>query len=565
MRSRNRSSNKLHAFRYEQLERRCLLAGDVGVALEGGTLVITGDQLSNQIDVSQEANGDVVFTGRDSTTINGLTEFTFSEAFNRTRFQLNEGADEVILNGFEAGREFRFLGGNGNDRLEANAVTARYYHIQGNAGDDTVALMQSSSRQSAYFHMGDGSDVVAVVSFIAGRNFKVYGDGGNDTFTSDALNVRRKFRLNLGNGNDQALISGETNVGRSSKFRLGSGDDFLGILPDLNGATATFRRHTLVQAGSGNDAVAIGDAIDFERIAKFKGQSGTDAIQIDGPNFERGSIIRRFENQNTENINELIDEVFETLDDVDIDSTLFGNDNATDESSLELDLDDSEIAFEENSAATAIFADLEVQSDSTENIVSAIVQIQDVGDGESLLFEDQNGIAGAFDSGTLTLTGIAPASDYETAIQSVLYQNTSDNPVAGPRTVSISIQSEFPVAPLTANRIINISVVDDPLNLVLPALVSNGTSLLLGEPLEFVLPNADPDNSVVYQLDLEESGIASDASLPLLEPQTGEFSWAPTETGLFALRVLATNDLGQSDQEEFTVLVEPNGVEDSDT
>ena len=89
--------------------------------------------------------------------------------------------------------------------------------------------------------------------------------------------------------------------------------------------------------------------------------------------------------------------------------------------------------------------------------------------------------------------------------------------------------------------------------------------MLLGEPLEFVLPNADPDNSVVYQLDLEESGIASDASLPLLEPQTGEFSWAPTETGLFALRVLATNDLGQSDQEEFTVLVEPNGVEDSDT
>ena len=111
MRSRNRSSNKLHAFRYEQLERRCLLAGDVGVALEGGTLVITGDQLSNQIDVSQEANGDVVFTGRDSTTINGLTEFTFSRAYSRTPFQLNDGAGEVTLNGFEGGRAIRIRRG----------------------------------------------------------------------------------------------------------------------------------------------------------------------------------------------------------------------------------------------------------------------------------------------------------------------------------------------------------------------------------------------------------------------------------------------------------------------
>ena len=84
-----RSTRKNRHLSYESLERRCLLAGDVAVSLEGGALVVSGDELANQIDVAQADNGDVVFTGRDNTTINGQAEFTFSEAFDRARFELN--------------------------------------------------------------------------------------------------------------------------------------------------------------------------------------------------------------------------------------------------------------------------------------------------------------------------------------------------------------------------------------------------------------------------------------------------------------------------------------------
>ena len=145
MRSSAKFMNSKHYLSYERLEKRCLLAGNVVVSLEGSTLLVAGDQLSNQIDVAQNSNGEVVFTGRDSTTINGLAEFTFNQTFDRTRFELNDGSDEVTLNVFEGGRELRFLGGDGDDRLEANAVTARYFHFQGNAGDDAVQLVQSSS------------------------------------------------------------------------------------------------------------------------------------------------------------------------------------------------------------------------------------------------------------------------------------------------------------------------------------------------------------------------------------------------------------------------------------
>ena len=82
---------------YQRLESRNLLAGDVSVVLEGSTLVISGDALSNQIDVQQNDSGSVVFTGRDATTVNGQSEFSFSGSFDRTRFQMNDGDDEVAL------------------------------------------------------------------------------------------------------------------------------------------------------------------------------------------------------------------------------------------------------------------------------------------------------------------------------------------------------------------------------------------------------------------------------------------------------------------------------------
>jgi len=126
-------------------------------------LVVTGDDLSNQIEVSQNANGDVLFTGLDSTTINGQTAFTFTQTFERSRFELNDGADEVSFDGFEGGREFRFLGGDGDDRLEATGVSARFYHVQGNDGDDAIQLSNSSTQRSAYFHLG----MISSVSFLA--------------------------------------------------------------------------------------------------------------------------------------------------------------------------------------------------------------------------------------------------------------------------------------------------------------------------------------------------------------------------------------------------------------
>ena len=554
------SARQKQGLSYQTLEGRRLLAGNVSVGLSGSTLVVTGDDLSNQIEVSQNANGDVLFTGLDSTTINGQTEFTFAQTFSRSRFQLNDGADEVSFNGFESGREFRFLGGNGDDRLDASGLTARYYHVQGNAGDDAFQVSDSLSRRSAYFHLGAGDDVLAVESFDAGRNFKVYGNAGDDTFASNTLTVDRKFRVNLGSGDDEALIAGESDFGRSAKVRLGSGNDFLGILPGLNDATATFNRRTVINTGSDNDVVVADAAGTFERNAVFRGRSGTDAIDVGDAEFERASRVRQFESQGVDNLTEILDGIFERLEFVNFDSTQFGNEPLLTETSLQLEIPEFDVAFLEDQGAVAIASDLDLQTTSTlEDVASATVQLVNGDPADALSFVATDGITGSFDSdtGILALSGIASVSDYQTVLRSVQFESPGDNPLAGVRTVVFSVQSELQFDPVTATRDIDVIAIDDALDLVLPGLF-DGDALIqqeVNQALSFTFEDADPDNTVTFQLDLEESGISADANQPVIDPNTGEFSFTPSETGTFAIRVVATNENGESDQQEFTVAV----------
>ena len=554
------STRRKQELSYQTLEGRRLLAGDVSVALSGSTLVVTGDDLSNQIEVSQNANGDVLFTGLDSTTINGQTAFTFTQTFERSRFELNDGADEVSFDGFEGGREFRFLGGDGDDRLEATGVSARFYHVQGNDGDDAIQLSNSSTQRSAYFHLGDGDDVLAVESFDAGRNFKVFGNAGDDTFASNALTVDRKFRVNLGSGDDEALISGESDFGKSARVRLGSGNDFLGVLPGLNDATAIFNKRTVIDAGSDNDVVVADADSTFERTAIFRGRSGTDAIDVGDADFERRSSVRQFESQSVDNLEEILDGIYERLEFVDFDSTQFGNEQILTQTSIQLEIPEFEAVFVEDGGAVALASDLDLQATSAqEDVASATVQLVNGDAADSLSFVASNGITGSFDSeaGVLALSGVASASDYQTVLRSVQFESSGDDPVTGVRTVVFSVQSELQFDPITATRDVEVIAVDDALDLVLPDLFDGDASIQqeVNQAFGFTFDDADPDNTVTFQLDLEDSGISADANQPVIDPDTGEFSFTPSEAGTFVIRAVATNENGESDQQDFTISV----------
>ena len=93
--------------------------------------------------------------------------------------------------------------------------------------------------------------------------------------------------------------------------------------------------------------------------------------------------------------------------------------------------------------AIAVDSGLTLSDADNTNLASASVSIttgfqagQDV-----LTFVDQNGISGSYDSGTgiLTLSGSASVANYQTALRSVTYTDTSNTPNTANRTVSFAV------------------------------------------------------------------------------------------------------------------------------
>ena len=83
--------------------------------------------------------------------------------------------------------------------------------------------------------------------------------------------------------------------------------------------------------------------------------------------------------------------------------------------------------------------------------------------GQDVLgFTNQNGITGSFNAatGTLTLTGSSSVANYQTALDSVTYLNTSDNPSGLARTVTI-ITNDGAANSVAVTDTINVTPVND--------------------------------------------------------------------------------------------------------
>jgi hypothetical protein len=120
--------------------------------------------------------------------------------------------------------------------------------------------------------------------------------------------------------------------------------------------------------------------------------------------------------------------------------------------------------YTENQAATAFDPAITVTDADTANLTSAKVQITgNYVNGEDVLaFANTASITGSFDAstGTLTLTGSDTVAHYQTALRTVTYVNTSDNPSGAARTVTITANDGL-VNSVAATDTINVSPVND--------------------------------------------------------------------------------------------------------
>lgn len=256
-RPRRRSSQSASQ-RYESLEQRRLLAGDVSVFHHESILYIRGDHSDNQIQITADEFGDVQVEGLGGTTINrGSDPYSIDTQNGRIdrglRINMARGDDSVFI------EDVNVVGG---------AV------IYGGDGDDSVGLYQVEV-DSLFAQTGRGDDLVSIDDVDVRGRLAVITAGGNDTVGIDQSLIDGETLVLTGQGDDDLAISNSTHNGNAYVFTYG-GNDFVGV------DNLTVNGLTSVVTGFGSDDVYVNDSNLNGRTYANGGFRSADNLEIDG-------------------------------------------------------------------------------------------------------------------------------------------------------------------------------------------------------------------------------------------------------------------------------------------
>jgi hypothetical protein len=124
------------------------------------------------------------------------------------------------------------------------------------------------------------------------------------------------------------------------------------------------------------------------------------------------------------------------------------------------------LAYAENAGPVAVDPGLIVADPDSANLTGATVQITGgFQSGEdSLAFANKLGISGSYNPATalLTLTGTTTVANYQTALRSVTYANSSDTPSAATRTIALRVTDETARTSGPGTRNVAVTAVNDP-------------------------------------------------------------------------------------------------------
>ena len=202
-------------------------------------------------------------------------------------------------------------------------------------------------------------------------------------------------------------------------------------------------------------------------------------------------------NNTSDNPSTLTRTVSFEINDGDLNSNILSRDidfTAVNDAPVLSAIETASASYTENDTPLAITGSTTVSDIDDTNIESAVVSISSNFSTDDVLnFTDQNGITGSYDSvnGILTLTGSATLVDYQAALQSITYVNTSDDPSDLTRTVTIQV-NDGDVDSNVVSRDINFTAVNDA-----PTLAN-----IEGVPVSYT--EGDPAVSITGNLSLDD-------------------------------------------------------------
>ena len=221
--------------------------------------------------------------------------------------------------------------------------------------------------------------------------------------------------------------------------------------------------------------------------------------------------------------------------------------------SISISLNDtSDFAFTENGNDIDLGARVDSIGSTVDDAVTSItVSLPANANSEEILRATGGGSTFESENGVLTIDGNLSTAEFLAALQTLEYSNTSDNPVAGSRAISIQVNAAGSSSP-TAN--LNVVVTAENDAPVVGALAD--TNATVDEVVTGQAIANDPENdNLTFTIEAEGSAVQAGDAQPTIDAE-GNYTWTPVREGFAVLTVQATDADGLSDVQSFTVTVD---------
>ncbi|WP_224742344.1 beta strand repeat-containing protein, partial [Cysteiniphilum sp. SYW-8] len=367
-----------------------------------------------------------------------------------------ESATITISNNYVNGEDVLAFVNTANITGSFNATTG----VLTLTGTDTLANYQAALHSVTYQNTSDNPSTLArTVSFVVND-----GDVNSSAVTST---------INVTAVNDAAVVTAGAVLSYTENDAASVIDNTIAISDvddtNLESATITISNNYV----NGEDVLAFVNTANitgsFNATTGVLTLTGTDTLA----NYQ--AALRSVTYQNTsDNPSTLARTVSFVVNDGDVNSTpVTSTINITAVNDAPVVVAGGTLSYTENASASVIDVALTVNDADDTNIESASVTISNnyVNGEDILAFANTANITGSFNAGTgvLTLTGSDTLANYQAALRSVTYQNTSDNPSTLARTVSFVV-NDGDVNSSAVTSTINITAVNDA-----PVMVAGGT------------------------------------------------------------------------------------------
>jgi cyclophilin family peptidyl-prolyl cis-trans isomerase len=166
----------------EALEDRTVPAGNVQVAVIGGTLNLSGTGGPDQVSVTGSGDHAAVIRSLDgATTINGRTGPLYVSGFGDTYIHLGDGNNTISVTGIGGEGLYVNLGNGNNTFTDDHAVNGGVTFVDAGAGLNTITISNALFAQPVAVRTAGGNNQINATN-VEVINFAVTANGGTDFF-----------------------------------------------------------------------------------------------------------------------------------------------------------------------------------------------------------------------------------------------------------------------------------------------------------------------------------------------------------------------------------------------